>query len=104
MKQLRLVRQCKWADIAAAINLSEPMLYAVISGKKFLSDKAVYRLADLERESGIEPPVTYPRAVSLAVVMSDAPPSKNIAKLERLADNLQAQLDELRQAINELKS
>ena len=49
----------------------------------------------------------YPRAKDGEADMmheSDAPPSKNIAKLERLADNLQAQLDELRQAINELKS
>jgi transcriptional regulator with XRE-family HTH domain len=57
LKFLRIKRQCNWADIAKDIGLSEGMIYAVIAGKKFLSDKAVWRLAELERAAGIEPPV-----------------------------------------------
>ena len=101
---LRLKKGLSWDELGKELDLSRSMLHYVRKSEREMSDRALYRLEELERASGIEPPVTYPRGGSLAVVMSDAPPKNLIAKLERLADNLQAQLDELRQAINELKS
>ena len=56
LDRLRVTLQLNWAEIAAKVGLSESMLYQVKAGKKNLSDKAVYRLEQAEREAGLLEP------------------------------------------------
>lgn len=58
LDRLRVTLQSNWADIAQKLDLSESMVYQVKSGKKELSEKAIYRLEQAEREAGIAPPLT----------------------------------------------
>lgn len=55
LKALRLKKQWTWKQLASALELSDVMVYQVASGRRALSDRATYRLAELEREAGIEP-------------------------------------------------
>lgn len=84
LKKLRVVRQCNWADIAKDIELSEGMIYAVAAGKKTLSDKAIYRLEDLEAEAGIAPQASIAHATSErpSALREDTVPYNTSAKKE----------------------
>jgi len=104
LKNLRLERQCNWAEIANDIGLSEGMVYAVIAGKKFLSDKSIHRLQVLESAVGISPPA-YPEIKTGGIEIKDGPTpnEKFVIMMERKAERMQAELDEFRQMIEEMK-
>jgi transcriptional regulator with XRE-family HTH domain len=65
---LRMKLQLSWAETAAKVGLSESMLYQVKSGKKNLSDKALYRLEQAEREAEIGPRMHLKAASAFAQV------------------------------------
>lgn len=111
LKNLRLTRQCNWSDLAADLNLSEGMIYAVISGKKYLSDKAEHRLANLEREAqvilgqegaekGHEPQAL--REAAPAYGVAAAPDPEQAQEYDSLMDELSRLRDRLDEAQRQL--
>lgn len=98
LKNLRLKRQCNWAEIAKDVGLSEAMIYGVISGKKNLSDKALHRLGEVEWAAGIAPPPVLHAVTSEQaehIIANRATHKKGIAKLRRLVAELNKALNEL---------
>jgi len=95
LKFLRIKRQCNWADIAKDIGLSEGMIYAVIAGKKFLSDKAVWRLAELERAAGIEPPVKGAMVPGGLLPEAARPGASQNSKLKKIRSDVADVLEQI---------
>lgn len=63
LNRLRLHKQCNWADLALELGLSESYLYAIRAGKKALSAKALFKLSEVERETGLALPSTLEVAI-----------------------------------------
>ena len=106
LKNLRVKRQCNWADIAKDVGLSEGMIYGVLAGKKNLSDKALHRLGEVEWAAGIvPPPVTHAVRSNQAehIIANRADQKKGIAKLRGQVQKLQAQITVISETLNELE-
>lgn len=64
LKILHVRTQKTWEELAKDLGLSVSMIYQVARGSTKLSAKAVYRLEQVERAAGIEPPpVTVEAAI-----------------------------------------
>lgn len=50
LRALHVTLQTPWAEVARRLGVSEPMIYAVLKGRSDFSDKALYRLEQLEAE------------------------------------------------------
>jgi len=99
LKSLRLKRQCNWAEIARDIDLSEAMVYAVIAGKKSLSDKAIYRLEELERASGI---INWGGGEQGETIQGETIAPSEITLLRSRAEDAEKKLADLREGLYEL--
>jgi len=53
LRKLYAVMGKNWSDVATALIVSEPYIYAVLSGKKEFGPKPLHRLEQLEIERGI---------------------------------------------------
>jgi len=106
LKNLRLKRQCNWSDIAKDVGLSEGMVYAVIAGKKNLSDKALHRLGEVEMAAGIvPPPVTHGVSSEAAqhIISQRNEQKKGIAKLRGQVQKLQTQITAIVTTLDEME-
>lgn len=91
LDRLRLTLQLNWVEIAQRLELSESMVYQVKSGKKELSDKALWRLRLAEKHAGIahpvgEAPVRFSEAESLrsGARIAESPPRElDVSALSR---------------------
>jgi len=99
-------REITQSGLAAAIGVSQGALSNYLSGR-LPKVEELGKLADFFRVSTDEmlgrSPLHDPTPKLDSFMLRDAPSKKVIAKLEEVADNLQTQITELRQAIKELK-
>lgn len=87
------------------------MLHYVKNGARELSDKAVYRLTELEKSLGIEPPKPIVQDTSDRLKEDVTPyritsptPKNSIAKLREQVQNIQAQINAMTAALDEIES
>jgi transcriptional regulator with XRE-family HTH domain len=99
LKNLRLAKQWKWAEVAKALDLSEQMIYAVRAKRCGLSDKAAWRLRNLEFEAGLkgEPPkMRYPEHEASALAMHEEAGENEVELWTRRAKTAEKQLHDLK--------
>ncbi len=60
---LRVKKGLTWAQLAKRLAMDPSAFFHVKAGRRNLSDKALYRLAEAEKEAGIAPPEDMGRVV-----------------------------------------